>query len=126
MFFVFPIWDSQSQRNGMMRCTPFGYILQAIARILGSIGFLLFPGIFIFLIVCKIVFGKFDSSLYWLFSLPFAFGLIAEILFLSAWYLAGKKGFDYDYEKREASWVENGKQIKYKWKSDHNNQGNAL
>jgi hypothetical protein len=111
------MWDSQSQRIGMMRCTPVGYWLQALARILGSIGFFLFPAIFIFLLIYKIAFGTFDSSLYWLFAIPFVFGFSAEILFLSGWYLAGKKDFDYDYETREASWTENGKQIKYRWKS---------
>jgi hypothetical protein len=119
------MWDSQSQRIGMMKCTYLGYILQAIARILGSIGFLLFPGIIIFLIMYTIVSDTFNSSLYWLFSIPFAFGLIAEILFLSGWYLAGKKDFDYNHETREASWTENGKQIKYRWESNEDHQGAA-
>ena len=109
------MWDNESQRIGMMRCTPLGYLLQGIARIVGSIGFLLFPGVFLFLIGYKILYGTLNGSLYWLFAVPFAFGLVAEILFLTAWFLAGKKDFDYDYEKREASWTEEGKQIRYKW-----------
>jgi len=109
----------------MMRCTALGYALQAIARVLGSIGFFLFPVILIFLIGYKIVFGTFDSSLYWLFAVPFGVGFIAEILFLTAWFLAGKKDFDYDYETREASWIENGKRITYKWKSEQDDQGDV-
>ncbi len=112
MFFIFPMWDNLSQSIGMKKCTPLGYMLNNIARGLGFIGIYLLLGLIVFFLL-----GKSDLS-FWIFLIPFGLGFIAQVLFLYSWHLAEKKGFDYDYETREASWDEDGKRIVYKWTSD--------
>jgi len=114
MFFIFPMWDNLSQSIGMQKCTPLGYTFNNIARLLGLIGLYLLLGLIVFFLAYRPV------PSFWLFLVPFALGFIAQTLFLYSWHLAGKKGFDYDYETREASWDEDGKRIIYKWSSDQN------
>ena len=107
------MWDSLSQQGGMQKCSPVGYQLHGIAKLLGLGAFLLFLGIVIYLLYAA-VFGGFRWSLCWLLAIPFATGIVAQALSMFGWSLAGKKGFNYDYEKREASWLENGKRVSYK------------
>jgi H+/Cl- antiporter ClcA len=118
MFFIFPMWDSQSQIIGMEKCTPLGYRLNSIARVLGTIGFylLIITGI-VTIMMHKGYFTWFEYSPFWLLLVPFTIGVIAQVLFMYSWTLASKKGFDYNYETREASWDENGKRVVYKWSS---------
>ena len=107
------MWDSISHRNGMQKCSPAGYLLHSIGVLLGQGAFLLFLGILFYLIYAAVS-GGFSWSLCWLLVVPFAAGIVAQALSMFGWSLAGKKEFDYDYEKREASWLENGKRVTYK------------
>ena len=107
------MWDNESQRIGKQKCTPLGYNLHCIAELLGFIGLLLGFGISVYFVYRWIV-GTFHSSLFWLLAVPFGIGLIAEVLFQFSWLLAARKGFRYDYETREASWLQDGKRNVYK------------
>ena len=115
MLFIYPMWDSETQRIGKKLCTPLGSMLHGIADLLGFIGLLLL--IFIGLYVA---FAKqttiFDHSIYWLFAFPFGLGLIGEFMYRYSWKLAAKKEFHYDYKTGEASWMEDGQRRIYKWK----------
>jgi hypothetical protein len=109
------MWDNESQRIGKQKCTPLGYRLHGVAEGLGFLGFLLL------IIVCAYLgyrryAGTFRTDLFWMLAIPFGMGLIGEILYHCSWRLAVKKGFQYNYETREASWMENGNKLTYKWK----------
>jgi hypothetical protein len=105
------MWDNLSESIGMQKCTPFGYVLNNIARLLGVIGLYLLLGLIIFFLLYRPV------PTFWFFTVPFIIGFIAQILFLYSWHLAEKKGFEYNEETREASWYEDEKRIVYKWVS---------
>ena len=111
------MWDNESQRIGKLKCTPFGYALHSIADLLGFIGIILLLGTCIYL-GYKGFMGTFTRQLLWLFVIPFGVGIFARILFEYSWVLALRKKFHYDYETRQANWVEDGKEITYKWKSE--------
>jgi membrane protein implicated in regulation of membrane protease activity len=114
MFFLYPMWDHESQRIGKKKCTSLGYALHTIAELLGFIGMLFIFGIIAFL-VYRAITGNFHLSFLWLFIFPFALGLVAEAIYRISWVLAAKRGFEYDYEKCQASWNEDGKRVTYKW-----------
>ena len=66
-------------------------------------------------LVWKSFAGTFHASLLWLLAVPFCVGIISEVLYQYSWWLALRKGFHYDYERREASWVEAGERRSYKY-----------
>ena len=113
MFFINPMWDNESERIGKQRCTPLGYRLHVISDLIGFVGLLLLLAVAIYLGYQAIT-GSFRVSLLWLLLIPFAMGFIGATLFSYSWTLARKRGFRYDPEKREASWIENGQQQTYK------------
>ena len=114
MLFIHPMWDHESQRIGKQKCTPAGYTLHVIAEMVGFLGLL-----FLFAIPAVLVWqwwaGTFDSSLFLLFTVPFGLGVASEILFQFSWWLALRRGFQYDYERCEASWMEAGERRTYKY-----------
>ncbi len=110
------MWDSESQRIGKQKCTPIGYALHSLAELLGFVGLLLLLGAVVFLIYRGIA-GNFEASLFWLLSIPFGVGIVAEIIFQISWALASKRGFEYEYENRVASWVKDGRRVTYKRES---------
>ena len=116
MLFIYPMWDTESQRIGKQKCTPLGYRLHVLAELIGFIGLLILLGICVFL-VSEGISGSFHSSLLWLLTIPFGFGFIGQLLFQFSWFLASRKGFEYDYEKAEASWFEKGKRVTYRSQS---------
>lgn len=87
-------------------------MLDSLARQLGFIGLLFLLAVSIYL-GYRGVTGNFYAVLWWLFAIPFGLGIIAEILYQISWKLAAGKGFEYDAEKREASWLENGRRVTY-------------
>jgi len=115
MWFIFPMWDNESQRIGKQRCTPTGYALHTIAELLGFIGLLCLLGFTVFLGYRGLT-SNFHASLLWLLAIPLGLGFIAETLFQVSWLLASRKGFEYDH--RVASWIENGKRVTYKSEPD--------
>ena len=114
MFFIFPMWDSESQRMGKHKCTRLGYALHGAAELLGFIGLLLLFAAVIYL-GYRALHGTFHASLLWVLAVPFSLGSIGEILYRHSWKLAARRGFEYDYEKREARWLEGTQRRFYKW-----------
>ena len=114
MFFIYPMWDNESERLGKKKCTPIGYALHGVVEIGGLIGLLMLLGT-IAVLTYKCIAGTFHVHLLWLFAVPFLLGLLCEVLFRYSWRLAQKKGFRYDYATREASWIEDGNRRVYKW-----------
>ena len=115
MLFINPMWDNESERIGKQKCTRSGYALHSISDLLGLIALLLLFGIGAYLGYRGIV-GTFQTRFFWLLTVPFALALIGSALYRYSWMLARKKGFHYDYETREARWIENGERQTYKWK----------
>lgn len=113
MLFIHPMWDNESQRIGKQKCTPFGYAIHGVADLV--VGLLLLIGTLVYLAHRGIA-GTFDASLLWLFAAPFGLGGISEVLYQYSWKLAMRKGFHYDYERREASWMEAGQRRSYRWR----------
>lgn len=114
MLFIHPMWDNESQRVGKQKCTPGGYALHGIAELIGYVGLsalLAVPAVWAW----NWFAGTFRASLFWLLAVPFGIGLVSEVLFLYSWWLALRKGFRYDYERREASWMEGGERRTYKY-----------
>jgi len=116
MIFINPMWDNESQRIGKQKCTPLGYSLHVIADLIGFIGLLLLLGTGAYL-AYRTIAGTFHLSLLWLLAIAFIVGFIGSALYRYSWVLAEKKGFRYDYETREASWMEDGQRRIYKWKA---------
>lgn len=113
MLFIHPMWDNEGQRIGKQKCTPTGYALHAIAELIGFAGLLMLLAVPAFL-AWKWFADTFRASLLWLLAVPFGLGIISEALFHYSWWLARRKGFRYDFERREASWTEGGERRTYK------------
>ena len=114
MLFINPMWDNESERIGKQKCTPLGYSLHVISDLIGFVGLLLLFGAGAYLSYRRIV-GTFHTSLLWVLVIPFGLAIIGSALYRYSWMLARKKGFQYDYDVREASWIENGQRQTYKW-----------
>jgi hypothetical protein len=108
------MWDHESQRIGKQKCTPTGYALHAIGEIIGLIGLL-----FLFVVPAAVVWkwwsGTLEGAMFWLLTIPFGLGVVSEVLVQLSWWLALRKGFKYDYERCEASWMEAGDRRTYKY-----------
>lgn len=114
MLFIHPMWDHESQRIGKQKCTPIGYAIHIVADMLGFAGLLLLFGTLVYMTYRGVV-GPFTASLLWLLAAPFGLGFISDVLYRYSWKLALRKGFHYDYERCEASWMEAGQRRSYKW-----------
>ena len=114
MLFIHPMWYSESQRLGKQKCTPTGYTLHVIAELIGFVGLLLLLVVPLILFSAWVL-GTFRTSLWWLFAIPFSLGVLSEVLMQFSWWLALRKGFQYDYERSEASWIEAGERRTYKY-----------
>lgn len=114
MLFIHPMWDHESQRIGKQRCSPVGYALHGIAELIGFTGLLLLLVMPLDL-AYKAITGTFHASLLWGLAAPFGLGIISEVLYQYSWVLALRKGFKYDYELCEASWIEVEERRTYKW-----------
>ncbi len=108
------MWDSLSHSGGMQKCSPLGYNLHGIAKLLGLGALLLFLGILVYLISIAAL-GGFRWSFCWLLTVPFGIAIFSKALSMFSWNLAYKKGFEYDYQDREACWLENGQRVTYRW-----------
>ena len=115
MLFINPMWDNEAERIGKQKCTPLGYTLHTISDLLGFVGLLLLFGTGAYLGYRSIT-GTFSAALLWFFTIPFGLAIIGSVLYRYSWLLAHRRGFRYDYENREASWLENGHQCTYKYK----------
>ena len=112
------MWDSECQRLGKKKCTPFGFQLHILGDLLGATGFLA-----LILVVGYFTYrwwfvDDFELSLLWLLLVPFGLGIAGSILFSYSWRLAYSKSFEYDDENRIASWHENGRRIEFRYEDD--------
>ena len=114
MLFIHPMWFHESQRIGKQKCTPTGYALHVMAELIGFIGLLLLLAA-LFVLVWRGIAGNFRAADLWLLAVPFGVGVISEMLFQFSWWLARRKGFHFDYERSESSWVEAGERRTYKY-----------
>ena len=107
MLFFNPIWDHEVQRIGKQRCTPQGYALHGISDLIGYCAVLM-----LFIVPVELgrsVFvGTFHARSLWLLSVPFGFAILGSVLYRLSWALAYRRGFQYDLQTHEASWLENG------------------
>jgi hypothetical protein len=108
------MWDNESERIGKQKCTALGYALHVISDYIGLIGLLLVVAICVYLSYRGIA-GTFYAGLLWLFAVPFGLAIIGSVLYRYSWFLAYRKGFSYDFDACEASWIENGQRQTYKW-----------
>ncbi|HEV8542701.1 MAG TPA: hypothetical protein VGR78_09955 [Verrucomicrobiae bacterium] len=113
MLFINPMWDNEAERIGKQKCTPLGYALHAFSDLLGFVALFLVFGVTAYLGYRRIV-REFRASLLWIFSIPFGLAIIGSILYQISWVLAQRRGFCYDYESREASWIDHGQRHTYK------------
>ncbi|MEO1132336.1 MAG: hypothetical protein AAFX40_06465 [Cyanobacteria bacterium J06639_1] len=120
MLFVHPMWHHESQRVGKQKCTPLGYALHVIAELIGWAGGLMFFLAIANLIVAAIA-NRFHVALLGVLLMSLLLGVISEGLYRLSWYLARRKGFCFDYERCEASWIEAGQQRTYKYPSEPQN-----
>lgn len=117
MLFIHPMWFSESQRIGKQKCTPFGYVLHGIAEMIGFAGLLCFLIIALNLVYRGIT-STFTVPDLWMLAAPFGIGLISEVFYQYSWWLAARKGYQYNYERDEATWLEAGERISYRWTSN--------
>jgi hypothetical protein len=122
MLFIYPMWDHESQRIGKYRCTPLGYKLHGIAELLGFIGLFLLLVVLAYL-GCRKQDGTFQVWLWWLLAAPLGVGLVSECLYCYSWKLAARRGFQYNGETHEASWMEGGQRQVYRWESGRTSEG---
>ena len=115
--FIRPMWSHESERIGKQKCTPIGYAMHEAAWGIGFFGLLLVFVITVLLIRNAIV-GTFTTRALWGLALAYGLGVISMVLHRLSWQLAEKRRFHYDYERCEASWIEDGQRRSYKWASD--------
>lgn len=85
-----------------------------IAELIGFVGFLLLVVAPVILVREWLTGGSRASLIRWL-VVPFGFGIVSEVLFQLSWWLALRKGFHYDDEQGEASWIEAGERRTFKF-----------
>jgi hypothetical protein len=112
--FINPMWDNEAERIGKQRCTPLGYALHVVSDLIGFFALLLLLGTCAYLGYLSIV-GTFRASFLWLLPVPFGLAIVGSILYRLSWAMAHRRGFHYDHESREASWLENGQRRTYKY-----------
>jgi hypothetical protein len=121
MFFVHPMWDHESQRIGMQKCRPTAYTLHAVGELIGLIGLLTLLGTIGYMIYVA-VFGQFTTVLWLSLLVPFAMGFLSEVMVQVSWKMVAAREFQYDYEKQEASWLEAGQRVTYRYGQVHSEE----
>ena len=114
MLFINPMWDNEAERIGKQRCTRLGYALHAVSDLIGFVALLLLLSTIAYLGYRGVV-GTFRTGLLWLLPIPFGLAIMASILYRVSWVVAHRRGFHYDYDSREASWLEDGRRRTYKY-----------
>ena len=112
--FISPMWDHESERVGLKRCTPVGYQIHGFSDLAGLLGLLALPAVPVWLIY-KAINGEFSWSLLWLLPVPFVFGFVGLVMRSITWALAEKRQFHYDPEQCISTWVEDGVRQTYQY-----------
>ena len=113
MLFFDPMWHSDTEREGKWRCTPLGYSLHIASEVIGWTGLITLLAVGATLARMALG-GGFRWALVWLLLAPLAIGVLSEFLFRYSWALAARKGFRYDPERYEASWIEDGRRVTFR------------
>lgn len=103
--FINPMWDNEAERIGKMRCTPVGYALHSISDLIGLVALITLFVMPAFLVYRGVV-GAFHVRLMWLLLIPFAIAFLGNLVYRFSWYLAMRRGFEYNYDSRTAKWVD--------------------
>lgn len=99
------MWVSENERLGLKRCTPIGYVFVELAFVTYiSTGITFFLGGAVILV--KTFSSGFAGRMLLVFLLPALLALVTWILNSTAWRLARRKGFAYDYESDKCTWTE--------------------
>ena len=117
MLFIHPMWSSETERLGKEKCSSIGYKLHVISELIGFIGLILLFSAIIWLI-CRAISSEHTFPSYWILLIPFAIGIISEIMFHYSWFLALRKDYEYDYESDTVQWIENNQKKSFKYKPD--------
>jgi hypothetical protein len=112
MLFIHPMWDNESQRIGMLKCWKAAYLVHGYGEVIGFIGILVLLGTVGYMIYVA-SFGSFSYTTWLLLCVPFGFGVVSEIMVQASWSMVARRGFDYDYNSRISSWIENGERVEY-------------
>lgn len=110
--YITRMWFSEHEREGFLRCTPTGYRLITLAGLIGFLGWVLF----LLLVAALIISGAtrlFSFPTLWLFAIPLAFRIPAQLLDGYGRSLATRKKFEYYYTPDYASWFEDNVQRTY-------------
>jgi hypothetical protein len=118
MLFIHPMWDHESQRIGMQRCYPLAYEIHAVGELIGILGLLALLGTLGWMAFQRTV-GGFTVQSWWLLAVPFGIGIVSEVLVQASWIMVTRRGFKYDYDKKEASWDHGGKRVVYRYTRQH-------
>ena len=104
--FIPRMWFDEVERVGKQRCTPVGYVLQQLGELIGFCGLvgLLGTPVFVWFL---------HWSLLSLLIVSVSLGIVGTVIVSFSWSLASRKGFHYDYQRRETSWVEAGEKRLY-------------
>jgi hypothetical protein len=106
------MWVHENQRRGMKRCTPLGYGLRVIADLLGFLS-LLSLVVAVAMLAFAGINRAFRIELLVVPAAPLVVGILSRVLFLISWKLAERRGFEYDHERHEASWIRDGARVTY-------------
>ena len=99
------MWSSEVERLGKKNCSLFAYNIHALADYIGFFALLSL----IIMIIIKFTTSYIDN--WWYLLIPFFVGILGNIIFSYSWHLVSKKDFEYDYEKDEVKWIENGIEV---------------
>ncbi len=114
--FINPMWYDEVQRIGKKLCSPKGYLLHVISDLIGLLAIVCLIVVPVYLIYIGVS-GTFTWPKLWLLIVPFAIAIVGNLLYSYSWYLADKRNFKYDYEKRISTWIdESGHQQSYKYR----------
>jgi len=93
------MWSSENERKGFQQCTPAGYTIHGIG------GLVLFAGGLCAVVSAGLLLSRtFHRWLLWLILIPVALLVIGWLLDRTAWWLAERKGFKYDYKANKCTW----------------------
>jgi hypothetical protein len=106
------MWYSETQRLGKKACTPAGYGLHVLAEMIGFLGFALL-GISGIVWLWRWLAGAPRGIATAGLTLALVLGVASEVMFQLSWWLALRRGFQYD--GHEASWSEHGGRRSYKF-----------
>ena len=110
--FIPRMWFDEVERIGKQRCTPRGYAVQGIGELVGFLGLLMLLGMPVYLAYRGVV-GTFTWSLLWLLTVPFVIGIVGRLLVEFSRWMAFRKKFRSDYERRESTWLDAGEKRSY-------------